>query len=40
VSTVFHWAISFLGRGRAERTITLQQVRARRSLDRTAARSE
>jgi NADH dehydrogenase len=40
VSTVFHWAISFLGRGRAERTITLQQVRGRRSLELTAARSE
>jgi NADH dehydrogenase len=25
VSAVFHWAISFAGRGRAERTITLQQ---------------
>jgi NADH dehydrogenase len=35
-STVFHWAISFIGRGRAERTITLQQVRARRSLELAA----
>jgi hypothetical protein len=25
--------VSFVGRGRAERTITLQQVRARRALD-------
>jgi NADH dehydrogenase len=40
VSAVFHWAISFLGRGRAERTITLQQVRGRRSLEVTAAPPE
>jgi NADH dehydrogenase len=38
VSAVFHWAISFAGRGRAERTITLQQVRARRSLELAARR--
>jgi len=32
VSTQFHWVISFIGRGRAERTITLQQIPARHSL--------
>jgi NADH:ubiquinone reductase (H+-translocating) len=32
VSTVFHWALSFIGRGRAERTFTVQQVFARRSV--------
>jgi NADH dehydrogenase len=32
VTTVVHWAISFLGRGRAERTITIRQVLARQAL--------
>jgi NADH dehydrogenase len=32
VTTVFHWAVSFIGRGRAERTITMRQFLARRSL--------
>ncbi|HWC85596.1 MAG TPA: NAD(P)/FAD-dependent oxidoreductase [Solirubrobacteraceae bacterium] len=32
VSTVFHWLVSFVGRGRAERTITMQQFMARRAL--------
>jgi NADH:ubiquinone reductase (H+-translocating) len=32
VSTVFHWAVSFIGRQRAERTMTMQQFLARRSL--------
>ena len=32
VTTVFHWAVSFIGRGRAERTITMQQFLARRRL--------
>lgn len=32
VTTVFHWMVSFIGRGRAERTITMQQFLARRSL--------
>jgi NADH dehydrogenase len=30
---LFHWAITFFGRSRAERTITLQQVLARRALE-------
>ena len=32
VTTLMHWAVSFLGRGRSERTATLQQVRARTAL--------
>jgi NADH:quinone reductase (non-electrogenic) len=32
VSALFHWAISFFGRSRPERTITAQQVFARRAL--------
>ena len=34
VTTLLHWAISFVGRGRAERTITEQQVFARRAIRR------
>ena len=33
VTTLLHWTISFVGRGRAERAITCQQVVARRGLD-------
>jgi NADH dehydrogenase len=33
VTTLLHWAISFLGRGRAERTITEQQVIAREIIE-------
>ena len=32
VSALFHWTISFFGRSRPERTITAQQVFARRAL--------
>jgi NADH:ubiquinone reductase (H+-translocating) len=32
VTTLIHWVISFIGRGRAERTITVQEVLARRAL--------
>ncbi len=32
LSTLIHWAVSFLGRGRAERTATAQQVVARHAL--------
>jgi len=38
VTTLLHWSVSFLGRGRAERTVTEQQVVARnvlRSLEHT-----
>src|SRR3954452_21127340 len=33
VTTLLHWAITFVGRGRAERTATLQQVFARQALE-------
>src|ERR1035437_5550775 len=33
VTTLLHWTISFVGRGRAERAITRQQIVARRALD-------
>lgn len=33
VTTLLHWAISFIGRGRAERVVTRQQIVARRVLD-------
>ena len=32
VTTLLHWAISFLGRGRAERVVTEQQVFARQAI--------
>jgi len=32
ITTLLHWAVSFLGRGRSERTITLQQIVARTAL--------
>ncbi|MEP7036527.1 MAG: NAD(P)/FAD-dependent oxidoreductase [Dermatophilaceae bacterium] len=33
VTTLLHWAVSFLGRGRSERTITEQQIFAREALE-------
>jgi NADH dehydrogenase len=39
VTTLLHWTVSFVGRGRSERTATLQQVFARRALERLAATS-
>ncbi len=33
VTTLLHWVVSFLGRGRAERVATEQQVFARQALD-------
>jgi NADH dehydrogenase len=33
VTALFHWIISFLGRARAERTITKQQIFARQALE-------
>lgn len=33
VTTLLHWSISFVGRGRAERVVTRQQIVARRALD-------
>jgi len=33
VTTVLHWAVSFIGRGRSERTITQQQIFAREAIE-------
>jgi NADH dehydrogenase len=33
LTTLMHWAVSFLGRGRSERTVTEQQVFARTAID-------
>ncbi|NHA66897.1 NAD(P)/FAD-dependent oxidoreductase [Phycicoccus flavus] len=38
ITTLLHWAVSFLGRGRAERAATQQQVFARRALDEVGRR--
>ncbi len=32
ITTLLHWAVSFLGRGRSERTVTEQQVFARQAI--------
>ena len=32
LTTLLHWAVSFLGRGRSERTVTEQQVFARTAI--------
>jgi NADH dehydrogenase len=37
VTTLLHWAVSFIGRGRSERTTTLQQVYARQALEQVSA---
>ena len=37
LSVLFNWTIAFLGRGRAQRVITAQQVFARHALDSAAA---
>jgi NADH dehydrogenase len=34
VTTLLHWAISFLGRGRTQRAVTRQQIVARTVIDR------
>jgi NADH dehydrogenase len=34
VTTLLHWAVSFIGRGRSERTITQQQIFAREAIER------
>jgi NADH dehydrogenase len=36
ITALFHWVISFLGRSRSERTITMQQIFARRALEELA----
>jgi NADH dehydrogenase len=33
VTTLMHWAVSFIGRGRSERTITQQQIFAREAIE-------
>jgi NADH dehydrogenase len=33
VTTLLHWAVSFVGRGRSERTITQQQIFAREAIE-------
>jgi NADH dehydrogenase len=35
VTTLLHWSVSFVGRGRSERTATLQQVFGRQALEQT-----
>jgi NADH dehydrogenase len=37
LAVVFNWTIAFLGRGRAQRAITMQQVFARQALKTQAA---
>ncbi|MDT7572604.1 MAG: hypothetical protein QOE05_2778 [Actinomycetota bacterium] len=37
VTTLLHWSVSFVGRGRSERTTTLQQVYARQALEQVSA---
>ncbi|HEU5356032.1 MAG TPA: NAD(P)/FAD-dependent oxidoreductase [Actinocrinis sp.] len=37
VTTVMHWAVSFVGRGRSERAVTAQQVFARTAMEQQAA---
>jgi NADH dehydrogenase len=34
LTTLLHWAVSFVGRGRSERTVTQQQIFARQALER------
>ena len=34
VTTLLHWMVSFLGRGRSERMSTVQQMNARNALSR------
>ncbi|HET6849340.1 MAG TPA: hypothetical protein VFH74_10800 [Gaiellales bacterium] len=36
MSALFHWVVSFLGRSRAERPITAQQVFARQLMEASA----
>ena len=36
ITTLLHWFVSFLGRGRSERVATEQQVFAREAIERLA----
>jgi NADH dehydrogenase len=38
LTTLLHWAVSFVGRGRSERTVTQQQIFARQALDQLGER--
>jgi NADH:ubiquinone reductase (H+-translocating) len=40
VTAVLHWLVSFIGRARSERTVTLQQVIARTALRATAVQAD
>jgi NADH dehydrogenase len=40
VTTVLHWAVSFLGRGRAQRVATQQQIFGRLALEQLGPRFE
>jgi NADH dehydrogenase len=33
LTTLMHWAVSIVGRGRCERTVTVQQIFARQALE-------
>jgi NADH dehydrogenase len=33
LTTLAHWTVSFVGRGRSERTVTQQQIFARQAID-------
>jgi NADH dehydrogenase len=37
LTTLLHWAVSFVGRGRSERTVTEQQIFARQALEQLGA---
>jgi len=37
ITTLLHWSVSFLGRGRSERTVTEQQVFARTAIEQLGA---
>jgi NADH:ubiquinone reductase (H+-translocating) len=37
LTTLLHWAVSFVGRGRSERTVTQQQIFARQALEQLGA---
>jgi len=40
VTTVLHWAVSFIGRGRSQRTTTHDQITGRRRLAKAEAEVE
>ncbi len=40
VTTLLHWAISFVGRGRTQRAVTTQQIVARTVIDREEKRAD